>query len=114
MSLPNNYAYINHKQGDSFNYSGPILIEQSDAGLTTDFSGWGGIAQIKRDDGTLVTSLLFDWISAADGILQIRDDGDTSNWPIGRVLLDIELTTPNGDVVSTDTVVVLIEKDISQ
>lgn len=117
MGLDNHYHNTPcHKQGDSFNYVGPIYLEQDDFenvnGVT--YENWQGKAHIRTDDGTIVSELDFSWVSSENGILRVKDLDGTDDWPIGRVLMDIELTTPSGDKISTDTLVILIQKDITK
>lgn len=39
--------------------------------------------------------------------------GSTENWPIGSLLFDIEITDVTGGIISTDTMELTVERDVT-
>ena len=91
-----------HKRGDTFDYSDQLAMTVNGVPVT-DFTGMVGASQIRTDRGALVAELEFTWLDATQGLFRLRSQQPTTNWPIGMLLHDIQLTTPSGDVVSTAT-----------
>jgi len=102
---------IRHKQGDTFDFSGVATDGDGDA---FDFTGWAGLSQVRKTDGTLIEQLTFTWLDASTGLLQVKSVDDTQAWPVGKSFFDIQFTTAAGEVISTPTVTVEIIKDVSQ
>ncbi len=97
-----------HKRGDTFDLSGLATITG-----VTDFTGWTGRCQVRTANDTLVEALTFAWLDVSTGLMRIYAAGPTVSWPVGLAYLDIEFTSPSSDVVSTQTSVVHIVKDIT-
>lgn len=90
-----------HKRGDTFDMSGPVQVTQDGADIA-DLSGWGIACQLRRPDGVLVATLQTMWVDAQARLMRVRAT-ETAAWPIGMVEMDVQLTSPTGDVVSTPT-----------
>lgn len=90
-----------HKRGDTFDLSGPVQVTDSGAEVS-DFTGWGIACQLRRPDGVLVATLQASWLNPIARLMRVRAT-NTAAWPLGMVEMDVQLTTPTGDVVSTPT-----------
>lgn len=94
-------------RGDTFDYSG--VIDVTDDGVAvTDLTGWTGACQIRTVRGTLIATLAFTWLDAAARLCRVRSTGSTAAWEIGRALINIRVTSPAGDVVSTDATAITV------
>ena len=102
-----------HKRGDTFDLSGSVQATQDGASVV-DFSDWTGRSQVRDSKGTLVAELVFSWLDQSAGLVRVRSDGPTDGWPIGLARMDIQLTSPDGHVVSTKTAVIEIVEDITR
>lgn len=97
------------KRGDSFVFTNNQLI--GDDGNPLDLNGWGIRSQIRNKSLVLVEELIvvvsqFDYSITADPLM-------SSSWPVGDLMWDIEYTTPDGVVFSSDTIIVKIIQDIT-
>lgn len=90
-----------HKRGDTFDLSGPVQVTEGGTPVAN-FAGWGIACQLRRPDGVLVATLQATWLDTAARLMRLRAT-DTAAWPFGVVEMDVQLTTPAGDVVSTPT-----------
>lgn len=94
-------------RGDTFDYSG--VIDVTDDGVAvTDLTGWTGACQVRTVRGTLIATLTFTWLDAAARLCRVRSTGSTAAWELGRALINIRLTSPAGDVVSTDATAITV------
>lgn len=99
------------KRGDTFALAGTIqLIGDSDEPL----GDWSGRSHIRTRAGELIAELTFEWLDPAQGLASLTHSGNTNDWPIGPANIDIELTSPSGYVISTDTAVIHITEDITR
>lgn len=103
-----------HKRGDTFDRSGPVTVTENGAPLP-DLTGWTARCQIRTADGRLIAEPVFTWLDAVAGLCRVHvpNAPGTAAWPIGPALLDIQFTSPGGDVVSTQTADLQIVKDIT-
>ena len=104
MSCPSANAAIQHKAGQHYIWSGKAS-NANNAGQ--DFTGWTIESHVKTAAQVLVEVLTVTWLDPVEGLLEIRSATDTSTWPTGRLLTDIKLTTPTGDVAHTQTVQII-------
>jgi len=96
-----------HKRGDTFDYSGVLR----NGGQVEDFTGWTLAAEIRQQSSlTLVATLQATWVDAETGLLRLRATNTTS-WRPGRAVMDVQFTTPTGDIVSSPTVPLVIVQD---
>jgi hypothetical protein len=103
---------IEHKRGDTFDFSGPITVTQ-DGVPVPDLTGWQGFSQLRDTAGRLISDLSFQWLDASTSLCRLSD-ATTLSWPVGPAVIDIRLISPSGDVVSTATVNVSIIKQVTQ
>lgn len=94
---------INHKRGDTFHY----VAKLPDA---IDLSGATAKSQIRTAAGEPIDDI--DVELRPDKTLIMRKQ-ITTRWPIGAAVLDVQFTLANGDVVSTNTVSVKIQRDVT-
>lgn len=100
------------KRGDTFELSG--VIDVKNQGQTApDLTGWTGKSQLRKQNGGLIANLVFKWVDATQRICNIKHDGSTADWPICVAQMDIEMTSPDGHIVSTKTAEINIEKDVT-
>lgn len=106
------YAPPRHtlKQGDTLDLSG---FAQLDDGGVAILTGWSGAAQVRDMSGVLIEALTFEWLDASQGLMRIYSVNDTTAWPVGRAQFDVQFTTGTGEVVSTPTVYLTIEGDVT-
>lgn len=107
------YVSHKHKRGDTFDLSGSVQVNY-DGAAVINFTNWTGRSQVRDGKGDLVAELVFSWLDQATGLVRVRSDGATDAWPIGPVRMDIQLTSPDGNVVSTETAVIEIVEDITR
>lgn len=100
-----------HKQGDSFTRLLAIPAEFADGY----FTGWTVKSQVHTEAGDLLSDCACTWLDAATTRnLKLRV-ADTSAWPVGRVLIDVQFTrTADGEVMSTTTATISVVKDVTQ
>ena len=89
-----------HRRGATFDLSGVITVKHQGIPVP-DLTGWTGACKVKTPTGALVAELQFTWLDASQRLARIRAQ-NTDNWPVGTVVTDILLTSPNGDKVPTD------------
>ena len=107
------YTSNKHKRGDTFDLSGSVEVTSNGVSVS-DFTGWSGRCQVRAGDGSLIEELIFEWLNISTGLLRIRSAAPTEGWPLGPARTDIQLTSPSGDVVSTETAVIEIVEDITR
>jgi hypothetical protein len=102
-----------HKRGDTFDLSGSVsaLVEGEPV---PDFTNWVGASQIRDARGQLVAELEFEWLDPAERLVRIKAPATTDAWPIGPVRMDVQLTSPDEKVISTETVTIEIVEDITR
>ena len=77
-------------------------------------TGYSFRSQI-RNKTTLIATLNVSVVDEANSILELRSSGSTLGWPTpdDGLLWDIETTTPEGQVVSTETITFKCSKSIT-
>ena len=101
-----------HKRGDTFDLSGPVQVEDGGQAVH-DFTGWSVACQLRRVSGALVADADAQWLNAQQGLMRVRC-ANTQAWPLGLVDIDIQMTTPSGDVLSTPTEQIEVVADVTQ
>ena len=101
--------HITHKRGDS------LLLTVSLPASIPDgqFAGWTPASQVRTDKDELVASLDVVWVNPATARTLTLACQDTSAWPVARLLLDVQFTSPAGEVRSTSTVQIYSIRDIT-
>ena len=112
MLMRNNGVLYQHKRGDTFELSG-VIDAKHQGQLVPDLTGWVGKSQLRKQSGVLIADLVFTWIDAAQRVCNIKHSGSTADWPICAAQMDIEMTSPDGYVVSTQTAEINIARDIT-
>lgn len=106
-------AVSGHKRGDTFDRSGVINVTQNGLAVI-DLTGWTAISQMRGARDALIVQFEFTWLNAAARLARIRAPDGTNNWPIGQASIDIQLTSPSGVIVSTDTALINVVADVSR
>ena len=107
MSTP--MATYHHTLGDSWSRTGVANISNPD-GTPMDLTGWQVRSQAReKDTGALVC----EFACALDPISQAYTQTalDTTGWPVGALLSDIEFRSPAGFVVSTAVFAIHVRDD---
>ena len=91
-----------HKRGDTFDRSGALTMTVNGTPVTN-LTGWTGTCQISTGYGSVITTLTFAWLDASQSLARVYAPAGTNSWPVGAAVMDIQLTSPSGVIVSTDT-----------
>lgn len=108
-------SYV-HKVGDTFALGGAFDFQDAQ-GNALDPAGVVGAAQLRTREGRLIADLdvtITGGIGAATIVIRQRPGADSNAWPVGPAELDAQFTLVGGDVVSTDTVSVLLVRDVTR
>lgn len=100
------------KRGDSFKPSMTV----SNGNVPQNITGWTIASQIRDKDDVLVAALeVFDRHDTL-GIYNLRPTVDypETGWPVGTAYWDIQYTDTNGTIVSTQTITLRIERDVTK
>lgn len=102
-------ATLKFKRGASFIFTGPVLI----GNVVQNMTGWLIRSSIREmtSNGTTdggvgfaIADLPCVWIDPVLAVAQIGHlSVNTYGWPVGAAVLDIELTSPGGVVVLTES-----------
>ena len=101
-----------HKRGDTFDVSGQIDVTLQGSPVL-DLTGWTGASQIRTTSGALIADLTFSWLNPAQRLMRLRAT-NSSGWMLGTHEIDVQLTSPAGDVVSTSTATIEIVRDVTR
>lgn len=93
------------KRGSTFIAQGRLIIN----GEAIVIAGYQIKSQVRRGS-VLVADLSVNKISDTQYQLQ----ADTSSWPETSLRCDIKYTTPNGQVVYTDTFPIIVEEHVTE
>ena len=104
---------IRLKRGDTFKIAASILGDG--VPIAEGIGSWTISSQIRTVNGTLVDNLITNLVSAIECTYTLEEStpGITKNWPVGRHEMDVEYIV-NAQVISTETVIVSVEKDITR
>lgn len=101
--------HITHKRGDSLLLTVSLPAQIPDG----QFAGWTPASQVRTDKDELVATLSVEWVNPATARTLTLACQDTSAWPVGALLLDVQFTSPAGEVRSTSTVQIYSIRDIT-
>lgn len=101
-----------HKRGDTFDRSGSLTVTQNGVPLVN-LTGWTGRSQMRGSNGKVIVEFQFTWVDAAQRLARLYAPDGTETWTLGDAKVDIQLTSPTGVIVSTDTTVISIVEDIT-
>lgn len=101
------------KRGDTFKCSGEITVVINGS-PEEDLTGYEGECQIRTPGDILIADLVFTWLDAVNRLAEISYAGSTQNWPLGLAHIDIQVTSPSDEVISTQTMVIEITRDVTR
>jgi hypothetical protein len=101
---------VSHKRGDTFIFSAQVKDEDESS---IDLTGWQIRSQIRKENFTVVDTLVITITDAVDGKYQISSNKDPNTLPLGEHHWDIEFTDSSGRVISTETLIINIVEDIT-
>lgn len=95
-----------------------VLVEDATGTLTMsvparllDMTGWNVLSHIRRKDtSALVCALDLLWTNRVAGAFTLEAK-DTTTWPVGLLLWDVQYTDPSGYVASTETMAIKCKAD---
>ncbi len=100
---------ISFKVGDTFKLSGQLVSDQV-ANTPVNITGYTIRSQL-RNDAALIQSMTVSITDAVNGRYTVSATPvQTAAWPVGNARMDIEFTTNAGDVMSSDTIKVVIKQ----
>jgi len=104
---------ITLKRGDTFKLDAVVLGDG--VVIPGGIGGWTITSQIRTTRGVLIDTLVVTVVSsiACTYTLEESDAGVTEDWPIGHHEMDIEYVI-NDAVISTKTITVKVERDITR
>lgn len=91
------------KKGDTFDFTGQVNVKLYDGQSIDDLTGWTGRSQIRDASQNLIADLTFTWIDAATRTCRLHTSASTTDWPTVDAYIDIEFTSPEGVIASTNT-----------
>lgn len=103
------------KQGTTFAL--PLRLHPVVAGAAVaDLTGWSARSQIRQASGALVSDLNVDWVDRAQRLVTLTCPATvTTAWPVARLNIDIELTSPDGQVrINSSTMIINVLARITQ
>lgn len=102
------------KRGDSF-IKQIVAWEDKAANKKLPLAGYSFKSQIRKGQ-TLVADLSISIIDEINGILEVSSLTSTKSWPTpdDGLSWDIEITTPSGQIISTETIVFKCLKDVTR
>lgn len=95
---------LQFKRGNSF-----VLACQYKGGPIT---GWTIKSQIRKN-GELIAELVTTIVDASQGTFKLEYAGDTSDWPATSLSCDIRYTTASGQIISTETFLIEVQKQVT-
>lgn len=100
------------KQGETFNFTGAVLNKRDATPIDT--LGMTVRSQIRRanSERDLIADLACSWLDGA--VVSIHFNGDTTIWPCGNALWDVQLIDQSGQVRVTDSVEMVIERYVTR
>lgn len=103
------------KQGTTFAL--PLRLHPVVAGVAVaDLTGWTARAQVRQANGALVSDLGVDWVSRPQRLVTLTcPAATTAAWPIARLNIDVEVTSPDGAVrLASSTMTIAVMGRVTQ
>lgn len=103
-------------QGHVFKRGDTVLLacEARDAaGTLVDLAGTSIRAQVRMPDGQMLADMVVTRLPSL-GSFELSLSTATTQWPVGAYECDIEYTSPDGFVVSTQTFGLTLVKDVTR
>ena len=88
--------------GDTWSFVGNVQITDSTTGMPVDLTGFTIRSQMFTFTGKLVDTFIVNWIDVASGTFSHKV-GSTAKWTPGEKVFNLVFSSPNGEVISTDT-----------
>ena len=103
-------AIKNFKRGDTMLLTVTYKVD----GIPTSISTIDIASQIRTQYGTLIDSMIVTKSGSSTGVFTLApSDSDTSAWPLGNLLCDIEFTQ-SGNIRSTETFGIVVVEEITK
>lgn len=112
MSRTGQYSEYGHKRGDSFEIAAHISAFDDD-GQQIDLSLYEMKSKLRDPKGVLITELTCELIDGPNGIVRLYTSSSTQNWPLTTATFDIRLTSPSGNVATSESFYFEIEESPS-
>jgi hypothetical protein len=110
-----------HKRGDTWSTVGQATIKDLTTGELVDLTDWQIASELRKPDGTLIAAFACTYTgTTTDPETEVETQTfthiatDTSSWPVGMAEIDVQFTSPSGQVVSTDTQVIKVVRDVTE
>jgi hypothetical protein len=102
-----------HKKGDTWSLAAQADVRDLATGNKADLTGWQIASQLRAaDSGALITDFVCTLVDpAAQTFTHVA--ANTTTWPEGLAVLDVQFTSPSGQTVSTDTATIRIVPDVT-
>lgn len=101
---------LEQKRGDSLSFMGEIPADFADGF----FSGWSMSSQIRKAQYyTFIDDLDVEWVDPDTTREFTLSKIDTTAWPIGPALIDVQFVRNDGFTKSTDTIQISIIHDVT-
>lgn len=103
-------AIKNFKRGDTMLLTVTYKVD----GTPTSIASIDIASQIRTQSGALIDSMVVTKSESSTGVFTLAPtNSDTSNWPIGNLLCDIEFTQ-SGNIRSTETFGIVVVEEITK
>lgn len=102
-----------HIRGDTFDLSGEVTVTVNGV-RQLDLTGWVPQSQIRDTLNNLVATLDATWLDAAQSLIRLTAPESTAAWPTCRAAIDIQFTSPGGEIVSTRRAEIQIKADVTR
>lgn len=89
-----------------------VEITGSD-GNAADLTGCVFTSQVRDTLGTLVATLVAEVVVGAVGLVQLRCS-DTSQWPLGQLWCDCDVSWPNGVTTPTEVWMITLRQGVTR
>lgn len=102
-----------HKRGDTFSYAW-LMDNILPSGESQDFDAtdWTGKCQIRRN-GVLIDQIPFSWTTQIPAVFTTIKE-DTKHWLPALHQIDVEFRTHAGQKISSPTIDVIVQEDITK
>jgi len=101
---------LEHKRGDSLSLMGEIPESYEDGF----FVGWAVSSQIRTAQYySLVDNLTVEWVDPLTSREFLLTKTDTSAWPVGNCVIDVQFVREDGFTKSTDTMQITVIRDVT-
>ena len=87
-------------------------VTEDDGTTPLNLTGWTIASQVRTKRGLLLADLTVDLHTPIAGQYSLRTDA-TTTWPTGMAEMDISYSDSGGRVMSTETLIVHVEHDVT-